>query len=224
MALNIGEYNARIDSYGNYSKQGKIDHEKAVIKECFKVHPNYQSVSIEGSQTDVHIITSSSLQTNPEINQMNSYPDEYFNNGDYVLWNGVNWIILNELGNDDIQERVEIRRCRISLKWKDENDDTFEYPACHKVLSESTHGEVYKEFLNTSDGKFRVYIQKNDDTKNIFVGQRFLIGDIAYSVGLIENVEFDNVYSVFLRFDETNKDTDNKVDDIADNTLPDLTF
>lgn len=220
MALNLTQYNARMNGYGYETKQGKIDHEKEYIRARFLDHPNYQLVTIEGEERNVHIITNSTLSVNPEVNEMTAYPDETFNNGDYVLWNSVYWIILNDFANKDIQDRVEIQRCKLSLKWKDENDNIFEYPACYKILSESTHGEQVKKIVNTSDGKIRLYVQKNDDTSTIYNGQRFVLGNNTYSVGLVENVEFENVLTVYLKYDENNKDTDDFVNDLADNERP----
>jgi hypothetical protein len=221
MTLNITQYAARLNSYGTEQKAGIIDHEKESIKSTFLYNPSYQLVNIEGTDQDVHIFQVSSLQSNPEINQMNSYPGETFTNGNYVLWKGTNWLILNDYANDDIQEKVEIRRCRVELKWKD-GVDTISYWAVDKIQSESSHGESIKKSINQSEGDRRLYIQKNDDTLKLESGTRFIIGGNAYSIGLIENVDFDNVLTLYVRYDEVNKAEDDLIGDIANNETPDF--
>lgn len=219
MALNISQYTARLNGYGYESKSGIIEDEKQYIKDRFFDNPNYQLVEIEDVERNVHIISNTTLSVNPEVNQMNSYPEETFNNGDYVTWGSTKWIILNDFGNKDIQDKVEISRCRLSLKWKD-GLIVYEYPACHKILSESTHGELSRKIITTSDGKIKVYVQKNTDTSTIYLGQKFIINGVSYSVGLIENIEFENVLTVFLQYHEINKDTDDLINSVADNDRP----
>lgn len=221
MTLNITQYTARLNSYGNETKAGIIDHEKESIKSTFMYNPNYQLVIIEGTDTNVHIMQQSTLTSNPEINQMNSYPGETFTNGDYVLWNNIYWLILNDYANDDIQDKVEIRRCRVELKWKDGLDTKTAW-AVDKIQSESSHGESVKKNINQSDGDRRLYIQKNADTEKLTSGTRFIIGDNAYSVGLIENVDFENVLTMYVRWDEKNLVEDDLVNDIANNDYPDF--
>jgi hypothetical protein len=221
MTLNLTQYAARLTSYGNETKAGTIDHEKQNIKNTFMYNPSYQSVLIETVQRNVHIFQQSALQSNPEINQMNSYPDETFINGDYVVWNGTTWLILNDYANDDVQAKVEIRRCRVQLNWLD-GVDTKTYWAVDKIQSESSHGESIKKSVNQSDGDRRLYLQKNADTLKLTTGTRFIIGGNAYSIGLIENVDYENVLTIYVRWDEVNTVEDDLVGDIANNDYPDF--
>ena len=150
---------------------------------------------------------------------MNSYPGETFTNGDYVLWDGLYWLILNDYADKDIQDRVEIRRCRVGLNWKD-GVDTITYWAVDKIQSESSHTESIKKSINQSDGDRRLYLQKNTDTLKLTTGTRFIIGGNAYSTTLIENVDYENVLSVYMRWEEINTVEDDLVNDVANNTLP----
>lgn len=219
MAIDITNYTARMNAYGYETKDGKISHEKELIKSRFTLHPNYQSVTIDGTSRDVHIISSSSITTNPEINKMVAYPDETFENGQYVTWGDTTWITLNDFANDDVQNAIEIQRCRVVLNFSVEGND-YSYYASRKILSESSHGLSISQSFDLPSGDVKLYIKRDDITKTIYEGQRFLINGKGYSVELTEVLDFENVLTLYLSYDGVNKDEDDIENDIADNDNP----
>jgi hypothetical protein len=115
--------------------------------------------------------------------------------------------------------KSEIKKSDNILKWKDFNNTEFAIPcSVESVFYEEMRDGQY---FYTPRGNVQVLVQLNNETKTIFVGQRFLFGSSAYEVGGVDdltNVENDKGFLTFF-LERTEKLTDDDfINGIASNS------
>lgn len=141
--------------------------------------------------------------------------------GNYVSQTSTSdvFLILYKDKNRFDFDDVAVMKCDIDLKWT-ENSNEYSYKSTSKILSESSHGYNSSQNIDIISGSMIAYVQRNDDTKRLYPGQRFIIENNAYSIKSIESIYPKNCLTIFFEVDSVNKDTDDLVNDVADNDNP----
>lgn len=150
-----------------------------------------------------------------------SYPYDsiQFQRGDYIHFNYAStpttWLLttLESQYNYDINGRIYL--CNNILKWKDEFNNTKEYPCV--ILDKATGGFFdYNTNIIVPDGVIYVSAQWNEDTMKITENKRFILNKQAFRVNFVDSFSAGNVVTFTMKKEEINTATDNIELGIAD--------
>lgn len=108
-------YSARISASGSTQRQASLKREKHMLEEKMKSSLSYQSVTIDGVAKNVSIINSDNLNEKTIL----SLPNESFDCGGVVSWEGNYWLITERDAGDEVYTKAKMVQCNHKLKWVD---------------------------------------------------------------------------------------------------------
>lgn len=122
-------YSQRMDAYKTGLQDGEITSIQDAIMYEFKANPSYEQISYNGTNKDVHIVDNNkSFTRKVGDKKLLGYPNDTYQNGDYLtLWSDT-WIILSKDTDSKVQEKCYINRCNNMLKFYDDNGLYHEIP------------------------------------------------------------------------------------------------
>lgn len=131
-----------------------------------------------------------------QIKKIKSLPDERFDLGNIVNWNGTNYIIYKMDADRRIQSKGRMYECNIKLRWKDSDGEIIE--CVGKAEDATKYGEGTEGSTTIRIGKFqlKVIVQLNKDTVKIRRGDRFIVDAEAYIDILVGDGILPDVYKV----------------------------
>lgn len=134
-----------------------------------------------------------------QIKKIKSLPDERFDLGDIVNWNGTNYIIYKMDADRRIQSKGRMYECNVTLKWKNRKGEIVERVG--KGEDATKYGEGTEGTFRLRIGKFqlKVIVRLDEETALIERDDRFLIDATAYLDVMAENGVLPNAYKVTRR-------------------------
>ena len=161
---------------------------------------------------------------------MMSYPYNtvQFKIGDYIQFDyrhdGVEppfykfWILQSLDSRHLYEVRGRMLPCNQRLQWKDENGLEYSYPCYFNTEMTKTNILDSGQGFNVESGALIAIVQQNDDTRKIFINQRFVLNHRTYIVYQFnDNIDEGLIY-VYLRITAELPD-DDLVNDFAYNGL-----
>lgn len=146
--------------------------------------------------------------------------------GQYVLANGVYWIVCSKPDNNQMYEKALLWLCKYSLKFMSpKTHEVVTYPAYIINSTQYNSGETAKTYMTIGTSQNLIYVPYNDETIMLDHGTRFLIDKntvtptafritqvdtTSYSVGVDGLLQWSVMESVF------DPKTDNKELMVAD--------
>ena len=116
-------------------------------------------------------------------------PYQGLNTGSYVVFDDEHWIITDVWGNRKTKQKALVQKCNHELKWKSKSNDIKNIMciASQSPLgSKSNQGKLEIEWnkydVMLPSGQLYLFVEKNDDTEQIEINQRFILGDNVYEV------------------------------------------
>lgn len=163
------------------------DFRKSIDAEDVTINGNPQLVLITRDKGD------------EQIKKIKSLPDERFDLGDIVNWNGVNYIIYKMDADRRIQSKGRMYECNVTLRWKNRNGEIVERVG--KGEDATKYGEGTEGTFRLRIGKFqlKVIVRLDEETALIERDDRFLIDATAYLDAMAENGVLPNAYKVTRR-------------------------
>lgn len=158
-------------------------------------------------------------------------PNEYYEVGNIVEFDDTQWLAYDTYGSvvDDIKLRVS--RINDIMKWRDETGIIREIP-CITATSylgsgakSNDTGLTYNNFnVQLPIGKIYMFVELNELTKNVKIGQRFICGSKPYKVTHIDDISLvdSNYYGILqisLDIDLRYRDRDDFENGIAYNDI-----
>ena len=163
------------------------DFRKSIDAEDVTINGNPQLVLITRDKGD------------EQIKKIKSLPDERFDLGDIVNWNGVNYIIYKMDADRRIQSKGRMYECNVTLRWKNRKGEIVERVG--KGEDATKYGEGTEGTFRLRIGKFqlKVIVRLDEETALLERDDRFLIDATAYLDTMAENGVLPNAYKVTRR-------------------------
>jgi len=134
-----------------------------------------------------------------QIKKIKSLPDERFDLGDIVNWNGVNYIIYKMDADRRIQSKGRMYECNTKLRWKNAKGEIIERVG--KGEDATKYGEGTEGTFRIRIGEFqlKIIVRLDEETVLIRRDDRFIIDADQFIDTMTENGIMPNVYKVTRR-------------------------
>lgn len=177
-------------------KEYQIRDIKHRITRDFRKSIDAEDVTINGEKRLVLITRD---KGDEQIKRIKSLPDERFDLGDIVNWNGVNYIIYKMDADRRIQSKGRMYECNMKLRWKNKNGDIIERVG--KGEDATKYGEGTEGTFRIRIGEFqlKVLLRLDEETVLIRRDDRFIIDAERFLSTLSDNNVPPNVYKVSRR-------------------------
>lgn len=196
------------------------------IAQDFYLQPGYAEVYKNGISTvtyDVIISEGDKINKTVGYKTLQSYPyaEIQFQIGDYIYWTYGNENTIWLLTSLDKQHLFSITgrmyQCNNELNWT-VGATPHSYP-CY--IEDKMNFTVVDQERNISfpTGDVWVHVQKNADTSNIDIGQRFVLNGRAWKVRQVRDFVEDGLISFPLQFDYDD-DADTNISAVNDVSFP----
>lgn len=146
-----------------------------------------------------HLVLITRDKGDEQIKKIKSLPDDRFDLGDIVNWNGVNYIIYKMDADRRIQSKGRMYECNIKLRWKNSSGKIIERVG--KAEDATKYGEGTEGSFRLRIGEFqlKVLLRLDEDTILIKRDDRFMIDAEDFYDVMLENDVMPNVYKVSRR-------------------------
>lgn len=146
-----------------------------------------------------HLVLITRDKGDEQIKKIKSLPDDRFDLGDIVNWNGVNYIIYKMDADRRIQSKGRMYECNIKLRWKNSNGEIIERVG--KAEDATKYGEGTEGSFRLRIGEFQLKVLLRLDEETILIKRddRFMIDAEDFYDVMLENDVMPNVYKVSRR-------------------------
>lgn len=163
-------YRRRMTTCGETLREKNINFEKYQINQLAPNNPNYKQVTIEDVTRNLMIVNTQQI-TAKTIYAM---PDEDFDVGQIVLWNGSHWLITQRDLDNDIITRGYMQQCNRQIIWQ--NPQTRKIFALWATVEKPYYSNLdASQKIEVSTREFRVQIPYTDESKLIDIDKRFML-------------------------------------------------
>jgi hypothetical protein len=189
------------------------------INSSFKNSPTYRIIKVNGIDVDSRVLTGN----DSNIIKILFRPDTLIDIGSNLVIEDKKWLITDVV-NKVTHPKAEAQRCNEALKWKDNIGNIFNHP-CVVTTSKYTVNALNagnRPSIENPEGNVYIYVQLNDETKNIKHSQRFILGSQVYEIIGIDDLRMiqDNVGVIEFTARISNKNvSDDFSEDIAENDI-----
>ena len=167
-------YESRVLSHGNTSRERALKRLKRQLNHKLPSSLSYSRVVISGKDRDVAIVKS---DEGMDFKTMFSMPNETFDRGSLVEWEDNYWLIIEHDVQDEIYTRATIQQCNYVLTWVNKSGKIIKRNCIIDNNDRNSSGEREGKVITLGDNRLNLILAKDDETKEIFRGQRFLIDD-----------------------------------------------
>ena len=180
----------------NSMKEFQIRDIKNRITRDFLKSIDAENVTINGKKQTVLITRD---KGDEQIKRIKSLPNERFDLGNIVNWNGVNYIIYKMDADRRIQSKGRMYECNMKIRWRNENGDIIE--RIGKGEDATKYGEGTEGTFRLRIGKFQLKLIVPLDSETVLIERddRFLIDANAFIDTMKENNILPNAYKVTRR-------------------------
>ena len=180
----------------NSMKEYQLRDIKHRITRDFRKSIDAEDVTINGEDRLVLITRD---KGDEQIKKIKSLPDERFDLGDIVNWNGTDYIIYKMDADRRIQSKGRMYECNLKLRWKNKNGDIIERVG--KAEDATKYGEGTEGTFRLRIGEFQLKILLRLDEETVLIRRddRFMIDADDFFNVMEENDVLPNVYKVSRR-------------------------
>lgn len=199
MSNHIDKYRRRLGRSGNDVGEVYNNNTIAFIESTFHSSPTFRRMTVNSFQfpeikeIDARIV---------EVERMGSLreailrPSHYLDVGAYVNFDGEDYLVYDRHGGTGATNmKLTLARCNRTLKWVNSNGELREV-FC--VASATDLGSKAKQSKNEIEwnkydvrlpiGQLFIFVEINDNTKNINLNNRFIFGRNVYEVTGIDDI------------------------------------
>ena len=180
----------------NSSKERQIRNLKRNIRRDFMKSIDAETVVINGEEK-VLLITRDKGDEN--IKKVKSLPDESFELGDVVEWNGIPYIVYKLDADRRIQTKGKMYECNTKLRWKNKNGEIIERFGKGEDATKYSEGTQGGYTLRIGEFQLKVIVQLDSETVLIRRDDRFMLDAGNFLNVLSENGVLPMVYRVTRR-------------------------
>ena len=180
----------------NSMKEYQLRDIKHRITRDFRKSIDAEDVTINGEDRLVLITRD---KGDEQIKKIKSLPDERFDLGDIVNWNGVNYIIYKMDADRRIQSKGRMYECNLKLRWKNKNGDIIERVGKGEDATKYGEGTEGSFRLRIGEFQLKILIRLDEETVLIRRDDRFMIDADDFFGVMAENDVLPSVYKVSRR-------------------------
>ena len=199
-------YRNRLNKNGLNQKDRIIASTQRTIIDQFSNSPSYHEVTVNGISQYVQIIEDSISRRDSEKKRIICKPNDDLSIGDAIVWDSNDWL-CTDIDDVEIYIRGIIEKCNNDLIYLDSDGEIVTVPCVitNKILMNQKENDYYI----LPDNKIMVMVADNDDSKEITVDSRFLLGSNAFKVESIDNITKPGIITLKMHFDSITQN-DNK--------------
>lgn len=134
-----------------------------------------------------------------QIKKIKSLPDEKFELGDVVIWNGIPYIVYKLDADRRIQTKGRMYECNTKLRWKNKNGEIVERFGKGEDATKYSEGTQGGYTLRIGEFQLKVIVSLDEETVLIRRDDRFMMDASAFIGVLAENDILPMVYRVTRR-------------------------
>lgn len=180
----------------NSMKEYQLRDIKHRITRDFRKSIDAEDVTINGEDRLVLITRD---KGDEQIKKIKSLPDERFDLGDIVNWNGVNYIIYKMDADRRIQSKGRMYECNLKLRWKNKNGDIIERVGKGEDATKYGEGTEGTFRLRIGEFQLKILLRLDEETVLIRRDDRFMIDADDFFGVMAENDVLPSVYKVSRR-------------------------
>ena len=180
----------------NSMKEYQLRDIKHRITRDFRKSIDAEDVTINGED---HLVLITRDKGDEQIKKIKSLPDERFNLGDIVNWNGTNYIIYKMDADRRIQSKGRMYECNLKLRWKNKDGDIIERVGKGEDATKYGEGTEGSFRLRIGEFQLKILIRLDEETVLIRRDDRFMIDADDFFGVMAENDILPNVYKVSRR-------------------------
>lgn len=212
-------------------KQATIDSIWEDTTELFNIEQIDAMCKVQ-EQIQVWLDTVTDAIVNAEKNA-DDYRQIYFRDVNYSVIRGTYyqfddniWLTYEGSNEIDTSSSCKVRRCNNTLRWVNDIGEVISIPCVIDYNLQSPSQQVTKD-ITTANGHITVIVQGNEYTHSLKKNQRFIFNGIPYKFIAINNymqndyVTKETPLLFFEMYWDTLQNTDNEIDNIADDTRDD---
>jgi len=180
----------------NSMKEYQLRDIKHRITRDFRKSIDAEDVTINGENRLVLITRD---KGDEQIKKIKSLPDERFDLGDIVNWNGTNYIIYKMDADRRIQSKGRMYECNLKLRWKNKNGEIIERVGKGEDATKYGEGTEGTFRLRIGEFQLKILIRLDEETVLIRRDDRFMIDADDFFGVMAENDVLPSVYKVSRR-------------------------
>jgi hypothetical protein len=180
----------------NSMKEYQLRDIKHRITRDFRKSIDAEDVTINGEDRLVLITRD---KGDEQIKKIKSLPDERFDLGDIVNWNGTNYIIYKMDADRRIQSKGRMYECNLKLRWKNKNGEIIERVGKGEDATKYGEGTEGTFRLRIGEFQLKILIRLDEETVLIRRDDRFMIDADDFFGVMAENDVLPSVYKVSRR-------------------------
>jgi len=180
----------------NSMKEYQLRDIKHRITRDFRKSIDAEDVTING---EPHLVLITRDKGDEQIKKIKSLPDDRFDLGDIVNWNGVNYIIYKMDADRRIQSKGRMYECNMKLRWKNSKGEIIERVGKGEDATKYGEGTEGSFRLRIGEFQLKILIRLDEETVLIRRDDRFMIDAEDFLDVMTENGVMPNVYKVSRR-------------------------
>lgn len=188
------DYEALRECKGKDRRTRSLNRERAYIGSKLPNSLSYKTVLIDGVETNVAITGKNDLSKR----NIFSMPGETLIHGGIVDYADSKWIITSIKQENEVYQKGLLEQCNHLLKWLDKDGHIVEKWCIVADGTKYLIGEKSEDIISIGDARIAVTVPKDDDTKHLKRGMRFLIDDTdAEEILAYEITKSNRLYNIY---------------------------
>lgn len=142
---------------------------------------SYKQVLVDGMPREVAITDEDDF----DIKNIFSMPGETLRHGCLVEWEDSRWLITEMDAHNELYTKARMLRCNYLLKWINPSGQIVERWCVVEDGTKYLIGEKATQMMSIGDARIAITIGKDDETRHIRRGMRFVVDDLDVDEPLV---------------------------------------
>ena len=164
-------YKARVNQRGDTERERTLYYEKEYLKALAVNSLSCKDCQVNGVDQKL-VIDDGTL---PYYKEVKSLPDEYFNAGDLVEWEGAMWLIVSCDWDKEVYTYGRAQQCNYVLKWQNESATTIERWSVVLSASKYNNGQLYNNIIVVGSNQLMIYLPLDSETLKLKANKRLFV-------------------------------------------------
>ena len=176
-------YRTRLMQDGMTERDRWANRVKNRIETGMQNNPSYHDVSIRDKTVGVCI---NSTDTASIKKFFTPHTTEVYI-GDYIIWNGMHWIVTERDLDDGVYIRGKITACNYQLAWQAQNGTVVRRWCVVNMISKYNNGVFEGKILDNIESTITVIMRADEETLKLRLGRR-LMADVITDVPFVYKI------------------------------------
>jgi len=211
----------RVSSPGGTPRDHAIHNLRQRAAVQLRHNPSFQTLTINGEVREMAVM---SFAKKFNVKKLCALPGEHITHGGLVCWKDNHWIVTQVDADDTAYESALMQQCNYRLRWYDSQGQLIEKWCIVEDGTKYLEGLYRFEMMELGAARIAVTVAKDEDTKALRRGDRFIIADpdadekLSYRItkpNTLFNIFQDKGIYRYIMTETVVEGEDNKLDSIA---------